>query len=423
MKTENKNPWYLKWSTFFSGLAFYTPVAPLFFLSQGISISVIVLSQAAYSIAIILSEVPTGIIGDKYGHRRSIILGYLLDVIGIAFILLFPNIIGLFGGYILLGIGASFQSGSVEALLYEGTQKEGATKNYRRHLSQILSNDTLAFALGTAVVGIVYGSFGGDALTALIGCSLLSKFIGLLVTLRLKDVEGPESRRASDSTMWQTFKQSLGHIKKDSTLVNLTYVKVLTLTAQYVILSAYQPYLQSNNVSAYFIGFVLTLGALANSVAMRNVHRLEKWLSLDKAVLVLGGLMGLTYLAFSTVSTPVALIVSFIFLQAQYNLLDPIISDYINDRTSTGIRATVLSGISLIRSIGNTLSKVLLGLAIAGVGVSGMLRIQALYLIIGSLVSYWLLVKCGCVYKLSDDYLQTENTIELEEAVENEIKR
>jgi MFS family permease len=401
MQAKNTNAYYLKLQSFLSGLAFYTPVAPLFFLSKGISLSLIVLSQAAYSVAIIISEVPTGLVGDKFGHRKSVMLGCFCEVLGVGVILLMPNVFGLFAGYILLGIGASFQSGSTEALLYEGVKVVGKTNDYRRHLSQVISNDTLAFAVGTAVVGVVYGWRGSSVLYTLIVCSLVSKFLGFLATFKLKDVDALKPSLKSDTKMWQTFKSSLARIRGDSTLKNLTYVKLLTLTAQYVILSSYQSYFVSHKVPALYIGFVLTVGALLNALCMRNIHRLEKYLSLDKAVLYLNFILGVTYLLFSLVSSPWMLVLIFVILQAQYNLQDPIISDYINDRVETEIRATVLSGISLIRSIGNTLSKVLLGLAIAGVNIGGMLRVQAAYMIVGSVVSYWLLARCGCVYKLS----------------------
>jgi DHA3 family tetracycline resistance protein-like MFS transporter len=381
-----------------------------------------VLSQAAYSIAIILSEVPTGIIGDKFGHRKSVILGCLCEVFGIGFILLFPNVVGLFGGYILLGIGQSFQSGSTEALLYEGTTAAGKKREYKRHLSQILSNDTLAFAVGTGIVGIMYGWRGTSVLQILILCSLISKFLGFLTTLKLKDIENNKPKAVSDSNMWQTFRQSLNVIKRDGTLRNLTYIKLLTLTAQYVILSVYQSYFINNHVPALYVGLVLTAGALANAVCMRNIYRLEKYFSLDKIVLWLNLLMGSTYLVLSFARAPWLLIVVFVLLYAQYNLQDPIISDYINDRTETGIRATVLSGISLIRAIGNTISKILLGLAVAGVSIGGMLRIQAGYLVVGSLVSYWLLIRCGCVYKLSDEPTEEARTLVLEAEVEQELR-
>ncbi len=400
----NRNSQNLKWAAFFGGLAFYTPVAPLFFLDRGVSLSMMVMAQAVYSIAVIASEVPTGAIGDKFGHRRSIILGGLLEVLGIAAILLVPNLIGMFIAYILLGIGASFQSGSVEALLFESTNSDGKRKQYRRQLSQILSNDTLAFAVGTAIVGVAYGGFGKPAIVPLIVGSLLSKVVATFFFTRLRNVNRPVGNlMPSDATLWQTFKKSMHHIRGESFLKSIAYIKVLTLTAQYVLFSVYQPYFETHGVSAYFIGFVLTLGGLANAVAMRYIHRVEHVLSLDKAILVFGIAMSFTYVLFSIVQSPVLLVLMFVGLQAQYNLLDPIISDYINDKTHEGIRATVLSGISLIRSIGNLLSKVALGLAVAGVGVGGMLRVQAGYLLVGTLISYWLLIRCGCVYRLSEE--------------------
>lgn len=404
LQPMNRNPQNLKWAALFGGLAFYTPVAPLFFLDRGVSLSMMVMAQAVYSVAVIASEVPTGVIGDKFGHRRSIILGGLMEVLGIASMLLVPNMIGMFTAYILLGIGASFQSGSVEALLFESTNGDGKRKQYRRQLSQILSNDTLAFAVGTAVVGVVYGSFGKPSIVPLIVGSLLSKAVATLFFTRLRNVNRPiGSLVPSDATLWQTFKKSLHHIRGESFLKSIVYVKVLTLTAQYVLFSVYQPYFESHGVPAYFIGFVLTLGGLANAIAMRYIHRVEHLLSLDKAILVFGVALSLTYGLFSVVQSPLLLVLVFVGLQAQYNLLDPIISDYINDKTHVGIRATVLSGISLIRSIGNLLSKVALGLAVAGVGVGGMLRVQAGYLLVGTLLSYWLLIRCGCVYRLSEE--------------------
>lgn len=402
----NTNPKYLKWAAFVGGLAFYTPVAPLFFLNRGVSISTFVMAQAIYSVAVIAAEVPTGLIGDRFGHRRSIILGGLMEAAGIASMLLLQDVSGLFLGYLLLGIGAAFQSGSIEALLYESMREGGESRKYRKSLSHILSNDTLAFAVSTAVVGVLYGSFGKSAIVPLITCSLLSKVVMTFFFTRLQNVHSTQlPQPTSDANLWRTFKKSLSHIRGESFLQNIVYVKVLTLTAQYVLLSVYQPYFTNNGVSAYFIGFVLTLGGLANAGMMRFTHLIEKVLSLEKAVLLLGIVLSATYMVFALVRSPLALVATFILLQAQYNLLDPIISDYINDKTSVGIRATVLSGISLIRSIGNLLSKVVLGLAVAGVGVAGMLKVQAVYLLVGSLLSFWLLRRCGCVYRLSEEQL------------------
>ncbi len=399
-KSYNQNPTILKLWSFFGGLAFYTPIIVLYFLDAEVSLAAIVFAQAVYSISIILAEVPTGVLADTIGHKKSVIIGSIVEALGFVAFLLMPDTTGLMLGYALLGLGDAFQSGSSEALLYEGAKQSGTIAEYRRHFSHVMSFRTLAFAIGTAAAGVIYGSGGLSVLPLILLLSLAAKALSGLVVLRAQDVTIEDTTKPKDSGMWQTFITSIKYIKGDKTLKNITYVKLLTLTGQYVLFSTYQPYFESNEVSAYFIGFVLTIGGLANALTMRYVHLVEEYLSLEKIVLYFNLALAATYFLFSMADQPWLLILSFVLLQAQYNLQMPIMSDYINDRTASDIRATVLSGISLMYSLANTLWKVVLGLVLAGFSFQVMIQVQVGYLILGALFSYWLLIRCGCVYKI-----------------------
>lgn len=401
MAKQRTNAYFLKLSSFFSGLSFYTPIVPLYFLTHGVNLTVVVLAQAFYSTAVLLFEVPTGVLADRFGHRRSVVISTLMSALGMLLVLVSPTVITLFVSNALFGLGEALQSGSKEALLFEGTQAEGNRKDYKKHLSHLWSYDNLAFAIGTATVGLLYGHFKNGAFTTLIVAAAIAQMAAFIVNLRLKDVVGAELNPFAGSSMWHLFKSSLGQIRQDSFLRNITYTRLLTLPAVYVVYGSYQAYFKTNGVSPYFIGFALTLGGLANALCLRLVHRLEMILSLDKAMLYLNILLGLTYLCFSVVHAPWLLVTIYVFMQTQYNLQEPIVSDYINDRTTSGIRASVLSGVSLIRQVGNTGSKVLLGLSLTPYGITGMLKIQAVYLVVGAFFSYWLLVRCGCTYRLS----------------------
>lgn len=393
------NSYYLKWSTFFSSLTLYTPIVPLYFLMHGVGLGTVVMSQTAYAAAIILLEVPTGALADKFGHRKSVIASAVVGPLGLLTVLAWPTTVGLFVSYMLFGLSEALESGSKEALLFEGNKADGKRNEFKKHLSHILSYDTLAFAVGTAIVGVLYGIYGSRSFVPLILATAFTKLITLAITLKLHDVGTPEPEFQS-SNMWHMFKQSIGYIRDNRGLRNITYVRLLTLPSIYVVYSSYQAYFEANHVSPYFIGFVLTMGGLANAITMRYAHKLEEYWSLDKAVLYLNLMLGLTYLVFSLVRQPWLLVSVYVLMQAQYNLQEPIISDYANDRIESGIRATVLSGISLIRQIGNTTTKFLLALSLTSYGVSGMLRIQAGYLVAGAMLSYWLLVRCGCTYKI-----------------------
>jgi MFS family permease len=420
MPRRRSNAYYLKAASFFSGLAFYTPIVPLYFLSHGVNVGAVVLAQAFYAIGTLLFEVPTGVLADRFGHRKSVIASTPMVALGMMTTVLCPNIVGLFGANALFGLGEALQSGSAEALLFEGTKAEGKRQDYKRHLSHVLSYANIAFAVGTAGAGIAYGRWHNHAFVPLIILAAGCQIAALLINLRLRDVPSDEANPFAGSNMWQLFRQSFDRISHDSVLRNITYTRLLTLPATYVLYGSFQPYFQSRGVSPYFIGLVLTIGSFMNGLALHVVHRAEKYLSLDKAILVFNLILGLVYLGFSTVRSPLLLVLVYILLQALYNLQEPFISDYINDRTSSGIRASVLSGVSLIRQLGNAVNKITLGLLLTPFGFQGMLRVQAAYLVLGSFLSYWLMVRCGCVYRI--DPAAHETKIELATDLEAEVQ-
>lgn len=78
-----------------------------------------VLVGTSLEIAVLLFEVPTGIIADVYGRKRSIVIGYLLVGAGI----FLSGAVPLFGVILLAqlfwGMGATFLSGATEAWISE----------------------------------------------------------------------------------------------------------------------------------------------------------------------------------------------------------------------------------------------------------------------------------------------------------------
>lgn len=391
---ELKNIRLMKLVSLFSGMSFFTPVLSLYFLSRGVSLGTIIFAQAAYSILIILAEVPTGVIADKFGHKTSVVLGMVCNVLAYLCFLLSPGVLAIFVAYIFFGLGDALVSGSQEALVHTSS-KAGV---FRKNWSKIMSFENYGSVVGTLIASVLYSVLDERSFLPLLFCGMGARIVAVGVASLTQEVRS--ATESEDANMLSIARTALSQIAKSTTLRNLTFVKLLTLSAQYVVYSVYAPYFKEAGVLPIMIGLVLTIGALGNGVTLQFSHKLEKYLSLNNAVVALPMLMGGTFILMSIVSNPWVLVASFVFLQAQFNLLDPIISDYINHEAEPNTRATVLSGISFIRSIGNTLSKVVLGAVVAGLGVAGMFRAQALYLFVGGLLSWWLLKRCGCVYVL-----------------------
>ena len=384
----------MKLVSLFSGMSFFTPVLSLYFLSRGVSLGTIIFAQAAYSVLIILAEVPTGVVADKFGHKTSVVLGMSCNVLAYLCFLISPGVLAIFVAYVFFGLGDALVSGSQEALVH--TSSEGSS--FRKNWSKIMSFENYGSVVGTLVASVLYSVLDERSYMPLLFCGMAARIVSVGVAALAREVHDASS--SAGTNMLSIARSAMTQIAKSSTLRNLTFVKLLTLSAQYVVYSVYAPYFKQAGVLPIMIGLVLTIGALSNGITLQFSHKLEKYLSLNRAVIVLPMLMGGTFIAMSIITNPWLLVVSFVFLQAQFNLLDPIISDYVNHEAEPSSRATVISGISLIRSIGNTLSKVVLGVAVAGIGVAGMFRVQALYLFVGGLLSWWLLKRCGCAYVL-----------------------
>lgn len=84
-----------------------------------------------------------------------------------------------------------------------------------------------------------------------------------------------------------------------------------------------------------------------------------------------------------------------------FNIERPIVSDFANQEISNRIRSTVLSGMSLISRITKAALTFVIGTIIISQPVTTGYLITGIYLIIGTLIGYWLLVRCGCVRRVA----------------------
>src|SRR5262245_65083268 len=73
---------------------------------------------AAGDLSLMLFELPTGWFADRVGHRRSLIIGSLIQVAGMVCCWIGPGIPGLLAASVLVALGDAFRSGADHALLY-----------------------------------------------------------------------------------------------------------------------------------------------------------------------------------------------------------------------------------------------------------------------------------------------------------------
>ncbi len=134
-------------------------VNTLFLLDAGLDIFEVFVANAAYTAGMVLFEIPTGVVADTAGRRRSFLLSAIVLFAGT---LGYVGIAAYGGGLvpfvlvsILLGLGFSFYSGAVEAWLVDALKATG----YEGQLDRV-------FARGAMVSGaaMLVGTVGGGLL-------------------------------------------------------------------------------------------------------------------------------------------------------------------------------------------------------------------------------------------------------------------
>jgi MFS family permease len=131
----------------------------LFLLDAGLSIFEVFVANAAFTAAMALFEVPTGVVADTVGRRASFLLSEATLAAGT---LAYVGVAAVHGGLLLfclagvvLGLGYTFYSGAVEAWLVDALDATG----FRQELDGV-------FARGSMVssVAMITGTVGGGLL-------------------------------------------------------------------------------------------------------------------------------------------------------------------------------------------------------------------------------------------------------------------
>jgi MFS family permease len=134
----------------------------LFLLDAGLDIFEVFVANAAFTAAMALFEIPTGVVADTRGRRISFLLSEAILLVGT---LAYVGVAEIHGGLLLfslagviLGLGFTFYSGAVEAWLVDALRAAGFRDELDRVFARAGMVAQTATILGTVAGGIL-GSF------------------------------------------------------------------------------------------------------------------------------------------------------------------------------------------------------------------------------------------------------------------------
>jgi MFS family permease len=345
------NPKKYFWITLFQSSSFLTPVLTLFYLHRGLDLQQIFILYTVIVISMFIFEIPTGIIGDKFGRKTSIILGligWFLFNVGLIFAKSFLIFFLLF---ILWGINATFASGSDEALIYDSLKQKKKQKEMQKHMGRVVAARFIPLIIIAPIAAFVAKDLTSFQFMLLILGNIFFVLLSLILSFTLVEPKistGPHEIRSPVFL----FKSAVKHIKNSPKLVRLFVNKTLILIpGSHIFAILWQPYLKDSGIPVAYFGIFVAVASIIIWKLMKNIDKIESKYS-GVGVLTSSGVALLLAFTLAAFFQNIAMAIIFYFvIKILVWLREPIFSKFMNEHIESHNRATVLSSLSMIDSM------------------------------------------------------------------------
>ncbi len=184
MVNYRQNVWKLYAVRLFQSLIPAYVIERLFWEMRGMTIQQVIFTEIIFAVTIILLEIPSGVLADKWSRKNLLILGALLGSCEFA-ILLFANEFWHFALVVFLaGIGHSLTSGSETALLYDSLLLHDEQSKFEKYVGRMHAFDLSSATVAALCGGLIASHYGLELNYWL---SLASMLVALFASLTLKE--------------------------------------------------------------------------------------------------------------------------------------------------------------------------------------------------------------------------------------------
>ena len=343
----DKNIRYLFVAMFFRKLVFVYAIERLFALERGMTVQMVVYTEIIYAVTIVLLGVPSGILADKFGRKRLIVLGALFAFFELG-VLIFAQGFWLFGlSALIAGFGGAFKSGTWNALLYDSLLSCGKQDDFEKYLGRMRVVDYTA----TLIAGL-----SGAFLAQLFGfafnywLSTGSAVIAFLVSLKLCEPPKHEQDAGSKAGTWEIISSAFAFFKRfPDVLQILIHVALIASVVVYVD-EFWQVYLYDISFPVFLFGIVFaTLTLIQMPGALLAAKMLKRYS--HRALIIAASFIASAGILWAALAQHAMGIIGIAMVCFTAAFIEPIAAGYLHHRADSAARATIESAEAMIKRV------------------------------------------------------------------------
>jgi len=332
----------------YSALSFLgiTSLWVIFLQQRGLSLVEIGLCESVFHLTSLLSEVPSGILADRFSYRTMLISSRIMALLHAVLMLTVTNLPLILLAFVLQAWAYNLQSGTLEAALYDTLVSDQATEHYPQVTKRLNITIELADTLGILLAGWLLPHH----LAAAYWLAIAVAIVAILIISQFKVPRlavAPVESTPAIMTILQNAGQSLAKMPRLRSLMVFHGVFAAVGTTYYYY---FQTVMTTHHFSSSLITGILFAGAGLNVLGIQltpwlQQHRAQRQLLWQLSVILILALISTFFQAVSL------LVVIYLLINILMAIIEPLLSNYYNQLIPSDQRATLLSVASMLFSL------------------------------------------------------------------------
>lgn len=336
-------------TSFLKNQTYFTPVLVIFMQAMALSLQEVFWVFTIGSIASFILELPTGVIADLMGKKKTVVFSKILIFCSFIVFGFAADFWWFVLAQVIFEMGQSFRSGTETAFVYDYLRQAKGVPTYTRVKGGQKFWARLSEAGATAVGGLIAVQFGYSWVFFL---AAIPAFFNILLAVSWEPIRESEKRTITLKESFRHVKASVCQVCEKRILMRMTLNIMLFTAALATVDKFLQPYMGRAGIPVAYFGFIYAAALIITSLAVKYSYLLEdrfgkartiNWLSLLAAVPV--AVVGFRFVSIYGV------ILLFLVVIIE-NFRSPVANAAFHDHVVSRQRATLGSTLSLAKNLG-----------------------------------------------------------------------